>query len=322
MRKTCLIYGHNGLDLDVAFNLRSFYNKIGFNSYFDTKLHSANVISIVRGVDSHIDLRGIEFEQIHVYDYGGWKYDRLVKSLPFEKSFIFTTSPDTKEDLIKTFGFPEKNIFIALPPVDIKLFSSNLKPIKYNLIHIGNYKKIDDDIYHDRLKSIIDTLDVKVWGMNWDGHIKDNHKLKGRSGFFESSEIYSETEYALGLMYPFQREVTFSGRFWQSTLNGCFLFSESGLYSKSIPGIIETDYTIEDIQNKMVSVKTSREQLIKDAREYWNTNNKKNINIYKKISSYLSDYKIGAYSYYKYKFLNKLRIIFHRLNVWCFFKHK
>lgn len=321
MGKTCLIYGDNGLDLDVAFNLCSFYNKIGFNSYFDTKLHSANVISIVRGIDKAIDLCGIEFEQIHVYDYCGWKYDGLVKSLPFDKSFIFTTSLDTKEYLIKTFGFPEKNIFVVLPPVDIKLFSSNLKPIKYKLVHIGNYKETNDDMFHNRMKIVLDTFDVNVWGMNWNGHIKNNNKLKGRSGFFQTSKIYSESKCALGLMYPFQRDGTFSGRFWQSTLNGCLLFSEPGLYSKSIPGIIETDYTIGDIQNKLESVKISREQLVNEAREYWNTNNKKNIVIHKELKLHLSNYNIGSNSCYEYIFLNKLRIIFHRLNMWHIFKH-
>lgn len=314
MKKTCLIYGQNGLDLDVTFNLWSFFRKLGYHAYFDTKLHSANIISIVRGVDTAINLDGVEFDQIYVFDYGGWNYDDLVKSLPFDKTYILTTALETKKRLVHSLCFPENKIFVVFPPVDIDMFSSKLRPIKYKLIHIGNYKN-DEDPYLKRMKTIINVLDVKIWGMNWHGHIESENKLMGRSGFFETSRIYSQSMFALGLMYPFQRNITFSGRFWQAPLNGCYLLSEPGLYSHGIPGIIETDYSLNDIKLKLETKLESRKRLILEAKNYWKANNEKLKGLIKTINEEKCTMQIGRFHYYKYHTINVLRLYFHKLNI-------
>ena len=170
---------------------------------------------------------------MHVYDYGGWGYDSFVNSVDHKKTYIFSTSEKTKERLIKNLGFPQEHIFIALPPVETSLWIAKKTRIKYDFVHIGNYKNIEDD--DNVRKSFLDCmlqLKVDVWGLGWINNEKG--KYHGKVGLFKVSDIYSSSKYALGLMYPFQRNVTFSGRFWHAPLNGCYLFTEPGLYTKII----------------------------------------------------------------------------------------
>ncbi len=54
--KTCLIYGHGGLDLDVTFNLLYFYKRLGFKTYFSEKLYDADLLVVVRAINKVLDL--------------------------------------------------------------------------------------------------------------------------------------------------------------------------------------------------------------------------------------------------------------------------
>ena len=163
------------------------------------------------------------------------------------------------------------------------------------------------------MKHIIETFDIKVWGMNWKGYIKNEYKLMGRSGFFESSKIYSQTEYALGLMNPFQRNVTFSGRFWQGPINGCMIISEPGLFTKQIPGIIETDYSPEDINRIIMQHNGNRIEIQSSACKYWEQNNDKLKQIVEFIISNMSKHKhINNISYFVTYIPNLLKVMYHK----------
>lgn len=52
------------------------------------------------------------------------------------------------------------------------------------------------------------------------------------------------------------------------------MFSEKGFYTDKIFGIIETDYTVDDIQKKMFAYKKSRDSVRKEAKEFWKAQNK------------------------------------------------
>lgn len=264
--KTCLIYGHNGLDLDVTLNLCSFYRRLGFKVFFADKLYDADLLVVLRAVDAEIDISPYHYSLIHVYDYVGWDYDAFVNTVGHSITFIFCTSPKKRERLIRELHFPEENVFVALPPVDVKLWSKSIKDVQYEIVHIGNFKPISNgDPIKQLFNEAIIHFKTNVWGMGW---TIDKNYYHGRTTLFTVSSIYAKSKFALGLMYPFQRDVTFSGRFWQAPLNGCSVFSEYGLFTSNLPGVIETDYSINDLERK-IEKKVDRIALQIKAREFW-----------------------------------------------------
>lgn len=268
--KTCLIYGHDGLDLDVTYNLRSFYRKLGFRVFFSRILYDADILVVTRALDREINLSGMHYALIHVYDYTGWDYDAFVRSVDQGKTYIFCTSESRKERLINQLNFPEDKIFIALPPVDVTIWCKKLKDLKYPKVHIGNFKQIaDNDTIRILFNEALTHLNIHIWGSGWKGFNKLYH---GKAGLFQVSSIYSKSEFAFGLMYPFQRGNTFSGRFWHAPLNGCSLLSEAGYFTSKIPGIIETDYSLDDIKEK-TDCKTDRKKVQKESIEFWEKQN-------------------------------------------------
>lgn len=270
--KTCLIYGHGGLDLDVTFNLLYFYKRLGFKTYFSEKLYDADLLVVVRAINKVLDLTSFNYSNIHIFDYGGWDYDEVIKSINNKITYIFCTSEVKKKKAVEELNFPEQNIFIALPPVELDLWILPEKKIKYEFVHIGNYKPIsNDDPIKEKFLYAIEKLKVNVWGLNWNNKLAKG-LYKGKAGLFEVSSIYAQSKFALGLMYPFQRNYTFSGRFWHAPLNGCFLFSEPGVYTNLIPGVIETDYSINDIENHL-NKSENRIKLMISAKQFWTNQN-------------------------------------------------
>jgi hypothetical protein len=207
---------------------------------------------------------------VHIYDYAGWDYDSFLLNTDYNKTFIFCTSEKRKSRLTEKNNFPGDHIFVAFPPVDTALWSSRLKEVKYKFVHVGNFNPItgSDDI-KVRFDNAIRYFKVGIWGSGWGAKNELHH---GKAALFRVSSIYAKSEFALGLMYPFQREVTFSGRFWHAPLNGCYLLSEPGLYSGKIPGIIETDYSIEDISRKTAG-SFNRKEMQVEALAYWENQN-------------------------------------------------
>lgn len=317
--KTCIIYGQNGLDLDVAFNLVAFYKKLGFKTYFSEKLHDASLLVILRAVDKPIDIRNKNYSQIHVYDYGGWSYDGCIKSLPYEKTYIFTTSEIHKSLLINSLNFPLEQIFIALPPVETKIWVKNEKYKKFDFVHIGNFKNIEEkDEIREKFNLSVDKLDTNLWGMGWNS-LKYGEKYHGKAGLFDVSKIYAKSKYALGLMYPFQRDITFSGRFWHAPLNGCYLFSEPGLYTKEIPGVIETNYIVENILSQSAE-HNDFDNLQKIAIHYWDEKNKKHKELVHSLIEKTKFCNNFALEYYKEKFRNIIRFYYQKYNLFKFIK--
>jgi hypothetical protein len=313
---TCLIYGHSGLDLDVTMNLVAFYRRYGFVVMFSNKLYDANLLVVIRGVDRLIDFPNYSYDLVHVYDYGGWDFDALLRSLPKEISYVFCTSAE-KAYRIGQLGFPFENIFLALPPVEICLWKKKIKKVKQFAVHIGNYKPIDaSDGMKVRFNNALNRLDVNIWGLNWQVVI-DKSRYHGKIGLFNVSDVYASSVFGLGLMYPFQRNVTFSGRFWQAPLNGCHVFSEPGLYTAEMPGIVETDYSVDDLESKFAGI-IDRQALQVAAVDYWKSQHEKTSRY---VNSTLRKIKVRKFSIgylimvFILRRLNQLRILYQKLEV-------
>ena len=263
--KTCLIFGLNCLDFDVVLNVEAFYKHLGFKVFFSNKLYEADLLVVVRA-STPIDLSPYHFQLIHVFDYEGGEIDAFVSSTDYQKTYICTSSETHRQRIIHKTGFPANQIFKAFPPVETKIWMEKNKKISYDLVHIGHFK-LNEDTIRTKLVEIIQTLNVDVWGERWE-HIAPKKYYHGKLGLFNVSKIYAKSKYALGLMLPHQRNETYSGRFWHAPLNGCYILSEPGLYTKEIPGIIETDHSLSDVSLK-ISKNTDREALKKEAEQYW-----------------------------------------------------
>lgn len=304
--KTCLIYGHDGLDLDVTYNLTSFYKGLGFKVFFSRKLYKADLLVVLRALDLEIDISAFHYSLVHVYDYTGWDYDAFVRTIDHSITFIFCTSEIKKARLTEKLNFPQDQIFIALPPVDVTLWSKKLKDVKYNLIHIGNFKEITEiDNINVQFNKAIGHFKIHVWGSGW---MVNNDLYHGKAGLFQVSSIYSKSEFAFGLMYPFQREVTFSGRFWHAPLNGCFLLSEPGLYTQKMPGIIETDYSINDVTKK-IEGNFDRKTLQKESQEFWEKQYRITLGYVTPTLSFIKNNNFYAGNYLTFLYLRGLNIL-------------
>lgn len=315
--KTCLIYGHNGLDLDVTLNLCSFYKRLGFKVFFTEKLYEADLLVVLRAVDAEIDITPFHFSLVHVYDYGGWDYDAFVNTINHAITYIFCTSEVKRERLIQHLHFPKEQVFVALPPVDVELWSKSLEEVQYEMVHIGNFKPIgNDDPIKQLFNEAIIHFKTNVWGMGWTIDKKFYH---GKTGLFSVSSIYAKSKFAFGLMYPFQRDVTFSGRFWQAPLNGCSVFSEVGLYSSKMPGVIETDYSIEGLDRKIKN-KVDRIALQKKATEFWTKEYEKTLALVVPTFMIMKDkgFNLNNFCVYsRISVINTLRVYYQK---WSLFK--
>ncbi len=312
--KTCLIFGHNGLDLDVTINIRSLYKNIGFNVFFSDKLFNADVLVILRPIDKEINFTQFNFSLIHVYDYVGNNFDNLIVCLPKNKTFIFCTTSETKKRLIDFFNFPSSKIFVAFVPVDVKIWAKKIKPLKYDLVHIGNFKKniLNDDLTN-KFYDLVKSFKVHIWGAGWMPKTELSH---GKTSVFKVSKIYSSSRFALGLMYPFQRNCTYSGRFWHAPLNGCLVFSEPGYFTRLVPGVYELNYFSSELPALINSMKINRFNLQSEAIVFW----QKEYNVVKEyILSSLNNIEFGEKRFRKFIYYlsiniyNELQIFYHKV---------
>lgn len=312
--KTCVIYGQNGLDLDVALNLTVFYKKLGFKTIFSSKLIGANLIVILRAVDSPLVLpEGFWYDQMHIYDYGGWEYESFIRSVDKSKAFFFTTSPEMSEKLKGEFSIDENKVSIMLPPVEVELWVSKVRKKEYDFVHIGNFKKDIQDLYRTNFLNTLDELNVKIWGLGWPERFKRNYL--GKAGLFEVSKIYSKSKLALGLMYSFQRSTTFSGRFWHAPLNGCCLLSEPGKYSRAFPGVIEVEYNSTlNLATKFTHL--DNQAIQNEAIGFWRKENEKcKVAIGRMIKHVEWSKSMWSTDFYLQFVVMKLRIVYQKMNI-------
>ena len=320
--RTCIIYGHGGLDLDVAFNVLEFYKQLGYQTCLSSSLFDADIIVVLRPMDKPIDVEWLDYQCIHIYDYVGNDYEELFQSLNHAKTSIFCTSQARKERIISSVDFPEAQIHLHAPPVVPELWMNPLKGTSQEFVHIGHFKKRDDDPACLAFNRLITEIKAKVWGLGWE-QATPPIETNGKAGLFEVSGIYSRSQVALGIMYPFQRTCTFSGRFWQAPLNGCALFSEKGLFTSEIPGVYETEHSLEVTKATFQSLPTS-EEIQKEAERFWRQKNTELVETIKKLSCRCKATSIkhsfsNRLRFYKGCLITRLRIVYQKRRLFRFF---
>lgn len=266
MKLRCVVFGADGFDLDVAFNLMAFYEQLGYSTVLSRELIPTDLLVIHRPPNSPLNLEA--YGSVHVWDYVGTSIESLLPNLAAHPNVtIFASSGARTSALVELAPALEGRIHELLPPVATELWELPIRETRYNSVHIGNFKPsyaAGKDAPSSEFLHVIERNRIDVWGAKWPLNSDLDH---GPARLHEVSKIYGQSSYALGMMYPFQREITLSGRFWHAPLNGCLLFTERSIFSQEVPGVKETDYTSWLTSPPLGRVAQARLQ--RKAHEYW-----------------------------------------------------
>lgn len=268
--KTCIIYGHDGFDVDVLRNLQSLYSAFRYRIAISKHLIPADLLVIQRPPSAALDLSN--YSAVHLYDYVANDISPLLGScLDHPGLFVFASSKARRDQLLQDFPRLYAKIRVSPPPVHGQLWiSKNIHKVpKYDVVHIGNYKPYysgHGDPYASRFLQMIRAGGVHVWGAGWRDCLKPEY-WHGRLAIGRVSEIYASSRIALGMMYPHQRAVSLSGRFWHAPLNGCQVVSEPGVFADELPGVVSSEFV--ETPKPQDFTETARLQLRQEAISYW-----------------------------------------------------
>ena len=270
MNNSCYIYSPDGFDIDVLWNTKCLYERVGFSVFSGANPFPCNVLVILRGKPS--ELSAIHFpasDEIHLFDYAGQDTAAFANQLLDRQVLCISASEAAYARCNVTHG----QVLIAGPYVDIERWVCK-RPIRRNgkCCHIGNYKSQSaGDVYLEQMSRFVREQDVGVWGAGWETQLP-SHRYYGHAYVHDVADIYSKFRFALGIMHPFQRDVTYSSRFWFGPLNGCTILSEPGSFVGLVPGVVQTDFSSADIFRHMAG-ETDPSAIMEASRCYWNAAN-------------------------------------------------
>jgi len=264
-RKSCVIVGQDGWDIDVLVNLTFFYASYGFRVFFSKKPEPADLIVIMRfDPTSSLVFDNINTNTpIHIYPYVGYKPEAQVQQIKQFPVSIFAPSDSLLVDSELIFQR------IAFPPVYIPFWSRYSEEREFEFVHIGNLKRINGTGTWREAEELIKVLQnekAHVWGRGWNQVINISN-WHGPVGILRVPNIYSRTKYALGLMYPYQiRSRTISGRFWQAPLCGAALVCENSV-RQVIPGVYPIG--LDNIEHKICGIIDEPTKIQDQAKRFW-----------------------------------------------------
>lgn len=102
---------------------------------------------------------------------------------------------------------------------------------------------------------------IKVYGAKWDRVEIVTHPCS----YLSANLRLSKSLVCYGLMYPYQRGKSLSGRMWQAPIQGCIVISEKNTNFLGSPGVIE----VEDYENLPSIDLQSPDVLAFQAAEFW-----------------------------------------------------
>lgn len=240
----CLILGYDGFDLDVAHNVRRLYAALGYRVFSSRVPRGGDLIAVHRPPNTRIDLS--TFPIVHVWDYVGTEVTSFVESVQTHEGLTwFASTAERSGEIRRKYPTIADRVVVAAPPVAIADWARHPVASRYEAIHVGNYKPSYASGEDQDSVAFLDYLRryrIPVWGAGWSG-IVDPSQAMGPATLRDVSDLYAQSTIALGMMYPYQRAVTFSGRFWQAPLSGAELHSERTTWGSTSPGVEQIDYS-------------------------------------------------------------------------------
>jgi hypothetical protein len=226
----------DGFDLCVLHNLKQLYKGMGFVTLVGTRPIISDLNVFPRGVRASEVCFVNKSKCAHVYNYTGIDMSGLDVTNP--RCSFFCPSVKMFERVPRV-----ENLVHAFPPVDIASWCDGQagEKVKYEVVHVGTFKSAGATHGHRdgmqmEMEKMIRNHASDIWGEGWPSCVKGVRH--GRLPIAIVPRIYSSSRCAIGVMYPTQRDVTFSSRFWLAPINGCTLISEPGLFAKEVPGVV------------------------------------------------------------------------------------
>ncbi len=229
-RRSCNIVSIDFRDLDVIWNVRLFYACAGYVVSEKEPSSSEDLLVILRGDPGRrfIEHRGV----VHVYDY--------VKELDVDWKRCF---PVAQKILLVSLFKPKASdpditwVPGYLPVIPEFWQREPFRKKEDRPLHIANLKPVGIDPYQQDLIRLARRGLIRVHGSNWD---RLEIRTTGLS-YLEANQLLAGAFCCYGLMYPYQRGSTLSGRMWQAPLHGCLVISEKGTNPLQLPGILEVE---------------------------------------------------------------------------------
>jgi len=228
-QKRCNILSYDYLDIDVFWNIKLFYKAAGYRIDKNGQSSQYDLLVMLRG-DPGNTLNSYT-GTVHIYDY--------VKELKFNWR---SRMPHAREIFLVSLSKPEGQEHIQyvqgyLPIIPELWQEKPFRKLPERPLHISNYKSISNDIYQQDLVRLGQAHLIRVFGKKWE---KVDIRSHGVS-YWQANRMIAKAYSCYGLMYPYQRGTTLSGRMWQAPLNGCFVLTEVGTNRFQCPGLIEVE---------------------------------------------------------------------------------
>lgn len=255
MRAICSILSFDYLDYDVYINIRVFYRLSGFSVKLSVLHPNASLVVVLRGKPTRVysDFNGI----VHYYDYVR-EYDLDMREYFPNASIIYTIGLH-ESLLIRSYD----HFVYAYLPVFPSIWQTRYPlPIRLSQpVHLSNYKPIPNDHYQHQLLDLIHSRRIIVYGGKW--HCQNIRS--SQISYLSANHVLSKSRYCYGLMYPYQRGTSLSGRMWQAPIHGCYVITEAGTNIYNLPGVIETDNFLQPFSFSIEDALSLR----KSASEFW-----------------------------------------------------
>ena len=284
MRRLCSILSLDYFDLDVFLNVFVFYRLAGFRISRSPCLKDTSLLVLLRGIPQQVtpQYRG----DVHVYDYVKETQVDYREFYPYARliTYISLTEPLNKSSSdLYVYGFVP--VFPSIWTRD-DACKTVVKPV-----HISNFKPMMLDSYQQQLLSLIHASRVTVYGSKWSSVNVSARPIS----YLHANHLLASSCICFGLMYPYQRGTSLSGRMWQAPLHGCLVISELGTNIFHCPGVLESSTYELDLP----CLPLTPSLLASEARSFW----------HHKTLQLANDLSLTLYT----KYLSKSNVISHSL---------
>jgi len=279
----CMILGGDGLDSDVVKNLEYLYRSLGYSVVKMVKNipedFSGLLVISRSNMLSNKALENCKVKTVIIYDYVGDSinnFDYLsFLSQQIDSVIIYSTSYERMAQLRDLVDSRECatdiSINFSLLPVFPKIWIAKKRHSRISRpIHIGHFKSGEPremDPIKENFLGFLKRENAIIGGRDWPETFSRGILL-GEINLRTVSALYAKCEIAVGLMYPFQRQHTYSGRYWHAPLNGCTVLSEETRYSAIIPGVISCDLS-KSLSEIRENCNLSPDKLMLESSTFW-----------------------------------------------------
>jgi hypothetical protein len=242
-------------DFDVLLNVRAFYRLSGFLIVSSSRLSDCDLLVVLRGIPPRVfcEYTG----PIHFYDYVLEHKLNLRDYFP-NATFISIVSLSQRHAIADNC----RAIYGYLPVIPSLWYLPFCFLRRSSLpLHVSNYKPLADDPFQLQIISLVKEGKIRLYGSKW-----DRIQIHARPLSYLSANIMlNKTLICFGLMYPYQRGKSLSGRMWQAPIQGCVVISEKETNPFLCPGVI----TVESFSELPFIQRHNPAALSREASEFW-----------------------------------------------------